>query len=377
MQVNSERLKFKILDNIDKISRKDWDVVFGEIPESYSFYRALENSDLAEFSFYYLVIYRDDEIVLIAPLFLTDFNLDIAVEGRLSKVIGSIRKVFPRFLIFKTLFCGSPFGEHGVLGIRQDFKEGYKFIPLLLDGIKNFSTEINAPLAVFKDFLKQDTLFLDVLMQKGYSRVESFPAVLLELNFSSFEEYLESLGSSTRKNLNKKLKQAQARGKIEVKVLKDIESQIDQIFKLYENTYRGGATKFERLTKKFFLQVAHDLGSHARFFLYYVDDRLAAFNLCFVYDNLLIDKFIGFDYDISNPYNLYFVSWAYNIRWCLDNSLRYYYPGQTDYEPKIRLGGKLIALYAYLRHKNMFINFLIKLLILLLKPDNFDEDIRK
>ena len=370
------KINYKILDNINKIGQEEWDAVFGGIPESYLFYKTLENSELAEFRFYYLVIKRDHEIVLIAPLFLTDFNLDIAVEGWLSKVIRSIRKVFPRFLIFKTLFCGSPFGEYGVLGIRQDFKEGLKFIPLLLDGIKNFSNKINAPLVIFKDFLKQDTLFLDALMQRGYSRVESFPNVFLELNFTSFEDYLKSLGSSTRKNLNKKLKQANIRGKIEVKVVEDIESQIDQIFKLYENTYHGGETKFERLTKKFFLQVAHDLNSHTRFFLYYVDDRLAAFNLCFVYDNLLIDKFIGFDYDISNRYNLYFVSWAHNIKWCLDNSLRYYHPGQTDYEPKVRLGGKLITLYAYLKHKNMFFNFFLKLLIALFKPDNFDEDIR-
>jgi len=371
------KINYKILDNINKIERKQWDALFGEIPESYPFYRALENSEFPEFKFYYLVVEVNNEIVLIAPLFLADFNLDIAVEGWLAKVIRSIRKVFPRFLILKTLFCGSPFGEHGVLGIKKDFKEALKLISMLSEGIRNFSAKINAPLVIFKDFLKQDTLFLNGLIPQGYSRVKSFPAVLLELKFTSFEDYLKSLGSSTRKNLNKKLKQAYGRAKIEVKIAKDVEIQIDQIFKLYENTYHGGATKFERLTKKFFLQVARDLNPHTRFFLYYVDDKLAAFNLCFVYNDLLIDKFIGFDYDISNRYNLYFVSWAYNIKWCIDNSLRYYYPGQTDYEPKIRLGGKLVALYAYLKHKNMFFNFFIKLLIPLFKPDNFDKDIRK
>ncbi|MFH1281313.1 MAG: GNAT family N-acetyltransferase, partial [Candidatus Omnitrophota bacterium] len=100
--------------------------------------------------------------------------------------------------------------------------------------------------------------------------------------------------------------------------------------------------------------------------------RLAAFNLCFLYDNLLIDKFVGFDYEISKQFNLYFVIQAYNIKWCLSNSLCYYYSGQTNYEPKIRLGGKLITLYAYLKHKNMFFNSFLKLLIPLFKPDNFD-----
>ena len=72
-------INYKILDSIDEIDKNDWDAVFGDIPESYSFYGALENSELSEFRFYYLVIELDNEIVLIAPLFSADFNLDIAV----------------------------------------------------------------------------------------------------------------------------------------------------------------------------------------------------------------------------------------------------------------------------------------------------------
>lgn len=370
-------ISYKIFDSINKIGQNSWDAVFGDIPESYAFYKVLEDSELSEFKFHYLVIYSDSEIVLIAPLFSADFNLDIAVEGWSAKLMRLIRKAFPRFLIFKTLFCGSPFGEHGILGVKQDFKDSAGLISLMLSGIKDLTSQTDASLIIFKDFLKQDALWLDILTQQGYAKVKSFPTVHLELNFSSFEDYLKSLGSSTRKNLNKKLKQAYSRGKIEVEVISDIGGRIDQIFKLYENAYCGGSTKFERLTKRFFLQVADGLAEQARFFIYYVDGKLAAFNLCFIYKDLFIDKFIGFDYDVSRHYNLYFVSWAYNIGWCIEHSLRYYHPGQTDYEPKIRLGGKLIPLFAYLKHKNAFFNFTLKLLILLLKPDNFDEDIRK
>jgi len=371
------KITYKIYDNIDKIDKADWNAVFGDIPESHPFYRALGNSELVEFVFYYLVIYRDDEIVLIAPLFSADFNLDIAVEGSLSKVIKLIRKVFARFLVIKTLFCGSTFGEYGVIGIKGDFRNDAELIPRLLAGIKDLASKIGAPLTIFKDFPQEGALLLDVLKGRGFTKVESFPSVLLDLNFSSFEEYLKSLGSSTRKSLNKKLRQAYSRGNIEVRLVQDVSGQIDQIIKLYESTYHSGSTKFERLTKKFFLQVSTDLREETRFFLYYVDGSLAAFNLCFVYKDLLIDKFIGFNYDISNRYNLYFVSWAYNIKWCIDNSLRYYHPGQTDYQPKIRMGGKIVPLYAYLKHKNTLFNMLLKLLALWLKPDNFDEDIRK
>jgi len=371
-----DKLACKIYDSIDRIAQKDWEALFGDIPESHPFYRALEKSELSGFVFYYLVIYREEEILLIAPLFSADFNLDIAVEGKLYGVIKLIRKLFPRFLVAKTLFCGSPFAECGALGTGQDFQDSLELIPLLGRQVKDLAAKLNAPLIIFKDFPEEKTAILDVLQRQGFSKAKSFPAVLVDVNFKSFEDYLKSLGSSTRKNLNKKLKQAGAAGNIKVIIAEDIGREIKQVIRLYENTYRHGTTRFEHLNEKFFLKMAEELPSQTRFFFYYCDGKLAAFNLCFVYKDLLIDKFIGFDYDICRRYNLYFVSWAHNIKWCIEKGLRYYYPGQTDYQLKLRLGGRLIPLFAYLKHRNYFLNLTLKLLIALLKPDNFDEDIR-
>lgn len=370
-------ITYRIFDNIEEIDRGDWDAVFGSVPEGYQFYRTLADSGLSEFVFYYLAIYCDNRIALIAPLFSAEFNLDIAAEGAALKIVKSVRKIFKRFLVVKTLFCGCPFSEYGLIGISNDFRGDTRLLDHLLKGIKELSLTVKSPLIIFKDFPQDSVFLLDVLKGRGFSRVESFPGVCLDLEFSSFEEYLKSLGRSTRKGLNKKLRQAYSRGNIEVKLVHDVGGQIDRIFKLYENTYHNGSTKFERLTGKFFLQISENLPEETHYFLYYVDGRLAAFNLCFRYKDLLIDKFIGFDYDISNYYNLYFVSWAHNVKWCIEQGLRYYHLGQTDYEPKIRLGGRLLPLYVYLRHGNIFFNLLLKFLVLLLKPDNFDEDIRR
>jgi hypothetical protein len=89
-----------------------------------------------------------------------------------------------------------------------------------------------------------------------------------------------------------------------------------------------------------------------------------------VYEDLMIDKFIGFDYENAFPYSLYFVSWCFNIEWCLKHSIRFYQTGQTDYEPKIKLGGSLVPLYAYFKHNHFFFNLFLKLLAIgLFKPN--------
>jgi len=368
-------VKYRIIDSISKISRSDWDSVFGNIPEGYEFYKTLEQSNLREFFFYYLILYQGGNISSITPLFVADFYLDIVLDGLIKKVIRSIRHFIPRFFVLRTLFCGSPFGENGVLGIKKDSKDALIFIEQLVKALRGFSEDKKIPFIIFKDFSREDAPLLDFLKEKGFARIDSFPSVVVELNFNSLEEYFASLRASTRKDLHRKIKKAYSKGKIKIKVVDDVEDIIDEVYNLYLNTYHAGKVKFELLTRDFFINVSKNLKPHTKYFLYYVEDKLAAFNLCFVYDDLLIDKFIGFDYEISHQYSLYFVSWCFNIEWCLKNSIRYYRVGQTDYEPKTKLGGSLVPLYAYFRHSNLFLNLAIKWLAgLLLKPNGFVKE---
>jgi predicted N-acyltransferase len=372
-----KNITYQIVDSITKIKKDDWDLLFGDMPEGYSFFKTLEESKLEDCCFYYIILSKTDVCLLIAPLFVTDFNLDIAAEGPIKKLILGVRKFLPRFFILRTLFLGSPFGEKGALGIKKDVPDKNALINELVKILHEFCEAKHIPFIIFKDFLTSEPPPLDSLTLRGFFKAQSFPSVVTELNFSSFDEYLKSLGHSTRKNLRKKIKQAHSSPGISIKIVDRVDDIVNDVYRLYENTYRSGSTKFERLTKEYFLSVGKNLGPHAKFFLYYCNAKLCAFNLCFVYEDLFIDKFIGFDYDISHQYNLYYLSWCFNIEWCLKNSIRFYQTGQTDYYSKIRLGGRLVPLYAYLKHRNPILNSLFKFLAKFLGPESFDANIEK
>jgi predicted N-acyltransferase len=358
----TDDINYRIVDSISKIKKQEWDELFGNIPEGYNFYKTLEESGLNEFSFYYMLICRDRTLLLIAPFFLTDFPVDTIVDESVGSKIRFIRRALPKFCIFKTLFCGSPFGENGIIGINSELKDKTDIIQQLIQGLDRFSREKNVSLIIFKDFMEEQARLLDCLNERGYFKADSFPSVIIDLNFGSLDEYIESLSYSTRKSLRRKLKKAYSKSDITTKVAGSIEDIIDDIYRLYENTYNAGKTKFEKLTKDFFIKISDNSGSKCKYFLYYVNGRLAAFNLCFVHEDTLIDKFIGFDYDIAHEHSLYFVSWCYNVEWCLQNSIKFYQVGQTDYYPKKQLGGKLINLYAFAKHTNILVNHLLKVL---------------
>ena len=364
-----DTIRHKVLSSIDMIGKSEWDAIFGDVAEGYNFYKTLENSNLEQFRFFYVTLHRNKETLLIAPLFTAELNFDIVMDGLLADMVRGIRKFIPRFFIKNTLFCGSPFGENGVIGIKENLAGNEKeiLISRLTETMERLCKKKNIDFMVFKDFLDRDTGTLDPLKKMRFFKLESLPSIIIDLDFGSMDNYFKLLGHSTRKDLKRKLKKAQAAGNIRIDAADNVAGALDRIYELYLNTYNAGEVKFEKLTKDFFVQISRNFGPHAKFFLYYVDGRLAAFNLCFIRNGLFIDKFIGFDYALSCEHNLYFISWYHNIEWCVNNSMIRYQAGQTDYEPKINLGGERMPLYAYARHGNVFANFLLAALVKLLR----------
>jgi predicted N-acyltransferase len=370
-------LSCKILDSISAISPQDWRQLFGNTAEGYDFFQSLESSSLREFSFYYALVYQQERLILIAPLFVSDFNLDIAADnGLLKNFILGLRKIFPRFMTVKTLFCGSPFGENGSIGILPEAESKNAAVLELVKAMDNFCAQKRIPLIMFKDFLDADKTLFQPLLHQGFFEEGSFPNVIISLAFKSVEEYFQSLGYHTRKDLRRKIKKATSVGGLEVKIVDSVENIIDDIYRLYLNTYNAGNVKFEKLTKEFFINVARFMQPKTKFFLYYSEGKLVAFNLCFVHKDTLIDKFIGFDYGLAHKYNLYFFSWYYNVEWCLKNSISFYQVGQTDYYQKLKLGGRVIPLYVYLRHLNPAANLALRILARLIKSVDFGTAIK-
>jgi hypothetical protein len=96
----------------------------------------------------------------------------------------------------------------------------------------------------------------------------------------------------------------------------------------------------------------------------------------FIKGETAIDKFIGFDKELSHKYHLYYVTFVNNIEYCIKNGLRFYQMGITDYKPKIRLGAKLVPLYIYVKLLNPFLNIFSKIIARFVEPARFDPGLK-
>jgi uncharacterized protein len=75
--------------------------------ETYNYHLAFELSQIAGFKTGYISVFKADKLVLIAPVFVTDYALDTTVQGVLKFFTTGIRHLFPRLLSLRILCVGS------------------------------------------------------------------------------------------------------------------------------------------------------------------------------------------------------------------------------------------------------------------------------
>jgi hypothetical protein len=238
------------------------------------------------------------------------------------------------------------------------------------------AAQFKAPMRVWKDIpAEYDRELATFVKSEKLFRLVSYPGTMVKLPGNSKAAYLESLKASRRNKLKNKLKLA-ADIPVDVTVIQRPDAPtIDEIFELFWNTYEKGATKFERLNRKFFELISGN--SHAYFVVIRIraTGEMVAFALCFALGDHVINKFIGIDYNRPKNWFLYFRLWEAVVDWAYSMGADSIQSGQTVYAPKIELGHDMIPLTNYCTHRNKWMNWVFATAAKLVNWDTLDGDL--
>ena len=130
----------------------------------------------------------------------------------------------------------------------------------------------------------------------------------------------------------------------------------------YYETKSRSDLQFGELTEDFFKGILKYMSNKAIFSIYSADGKIIGFNLSLYNQNKLIDKFLCTKNDTGRKYNLYFISWIEQIKYCINNNIKIYQTGQAAYETKLSLGSKLLPNYIYFKHQTSWIYKILKLI---------------
>jgi hypothetical protein len=355
-----------------------WRVTFATGHKNLEYYQLIEETLGIGFTYRYLVLFDlDERAIALQPLILVDQDLATSINGRIGRTIKFVRSRVPRFMQARMLMAGCLVGE-GKLGLISDVDPNFAS-ELLARALRLFARAEDVSMIAIKDFPVRLRKELDPLTRGGYTRIDGFPSLYLDLDFASVEDYMrQRLTRVTRKGLRRKLKKTAAVvPPIRLEVLTDCSGVIDEIYPLYLNVVQRSEVKFEVFTKEYFLEAGRRMPGRFRYFIWRRAGKAVAFCFCTIWDNTIYDNDIGLDYNAAYDLNLYYLTFHDILDWALKHRLQVYETAPFNYDAKLHLRLQLIPLDLYVRHTNPLLNLMLKFIAPLFAPARSDQALRK
>ena len=361
--------------SIEAFGRDEWNALFPGELEDWNYYRAVEHSALDGFSWLYFAVRDEGGLRAAVPAFVVDYPLGTTITGPLKRVADALTSALPSLLCPRMLSLGSPVTEICHLGFAAgcDAAQQAELLGALLDKVEEYTKQHHIQMIAIKDAsAAQDALWSAAARAHGLRRQPGLPTAVLDVRFAGIDGYLASLGAGTRKDMRRKLKAA---AQLRVEWRRDIAGIEADVMRLYVATYERAELAFEKLTLAYFRDVLRECGERASCVTYWLGDGLAAFNLVLHDGERLVDKFLGMDYALARDYNLYFVTWFENVRYCIARGLPLYQSGQGLHREKLRLGSRLSVNWLWYRHRNRVLDATFATLEKLARLDRHDADL--
>ena len=368
------RVTLRAVDSITAFAPEDWDRCFPGELETWGYYRATEEAGLEGFTFRYYGLEEDGKLLAAVPGFRMTYRLDTTVKpGRIKSLLERLTRWLPGVMILRMAALGSPVAECCHLGFAPEVPEARRpaLLACLRAAFEQDAAEAGYSFLVIKDAPEAEPLWRQE-MAGAYGHMGSQPTAWLPIEGPDLDSYLKCLSKATRKNVRRKLKNRQD---VRVEFRQDISDILPLVSGLYQQLLERSGLQFETLPPPWFALVSRHMGERAGYFLYWVGDELAGFNLVLQDGSRLLDKFVGFD-DILGPrHNLYVLSWIVNVEHCLETGLSLYQSGQDEYATKRRLGCRFATNDIWFRHARPIPHLLLRLASRILRFDRHDPDL--
>ena len=367
-----------VANRVPEADAATWAAGLSHLANDHRYYEATHESLGGQFEHYYLLLKdHTGKTRAIQPFLIVKQDLVTGLPRAFKRGMEKIRQRFPSTLMLRMLMVGCSAGE-GHLARDESTGSIEWTAHALGEALQPVARALKAAMIVMKDLPKTYRKSLRPLRRAGYARVPSMPGSRLDLNFKSFDDYLQTkLSHKTRKNLRSKFRKAAAGAAITMEVVSDVEPHIDELYPLYRQVVERSQYKFEELTKSYFVQISRRMSERALFFIWRQNGKAVAFSSCAGHEGVLRDHYIGLDYTVALENHLYFVTFRDIVTWAIENKYHTYYSAPLNYEPKYHLRHDLVPLDLYVRTSWDWINPLFRAIVPYLEPTRYDPMIRK
>src|SRR5271156_5667946 len=202
-----------VANRVPEADAETWAAGLRHQANDHRYYELTHDALGHQFEHYYLLLQdHSGKTRAIQPFLVVNQDLVTGMPRAVRRVVDRIRRRFPSALVLRMLMVGCSAGEGHLVRDRSTGSVEW-VAQALSEALQPIARKFQVAMIVFKDFPKGYRKSLRPMKRAGYARVPSMPGSRLDINFKSFDEYLQTrLSHKTRKNLRSKFRKAAAAG---------------------------------------------------------------------------------------------------------------------------------------------------------------------
>jgi len=362
-------MRVEIYESIEQLDEAQWDAVAGScgLICRHRYLRAVERAGINDSRYFYPVLYDGNRMKAHACAYYISTELDTFAQGIGKRLVDWIRRVWPSFLLLRSLECGTPVALGSTISFA-DVRPADEALRLLVESLQRLAREQRVPVLLFRDFYDAQLPQCALLHEMGYHRIPNLPGAHLAVRWRTFGAYLDSMRSHYKQKIVKRMRRFAASG-LSVDVEHGFARHAARLAALWRNVY-DRATEYRReiLTARFFEEIDRELGDKSSIVLARYGRTIVGFTLLLDDEDKLVPLYSGLDYSYNERSALYFNLLYRAVEVGIVLGKRVVDLGITTLVPKKDLGAESIPIHMYIKGLNPLVDTVVPALWRLMTP---------
>lgn len=271
-------------------------------------------------------------------------TIDDMIFGRLVAAARRLRWSFlPAFV------CGPAFGYGWHIGVDPalDPEAATTARRRMLDALEEEAATRRLRLS-FTEVLDEERELQTLLRDRRYLRSRNVPVAALDLRWASFDDYLESLPSKSRREFRRQITRNRNAGVV-VEPVESVAGLEDRLSALVDlNARKHNAFSFG-LGPGFFAELRRAFGSNVRIFVARKSARVVGVCVMLVQDRVAFPIVVGVEPASGSDYTYFHIAYNVPVAEAIASGVQRMYYGRGMYDLKVRRGCVLIDAWIYAR----------------------------
>lgn len=308
-----------------------------------------------------------------AGVCLCTVRLDVMMEAprALRRVVDAVRKLWPSFLKWNVVLTGLPVTVEQQKLCLLPSADRSETVRQLAHAAEEFARRTRAAIISYGDFLSDDQSWTDAFLQHGYHRGGSHPSHYLDLKQPSFAEYLASMRSNYRTDVQHDINLLDQE-RVRIEVLDDDAKQAEPItaefYEFYLQLLQRVDFQLVTLPREFFNAYIARFGNCLDVMRAYVDGKPAGFAISGHNRGMYQLMKTAVDESLSRRFAIYANLCLLEIGTSLSRGVGHISLGTTADEFKLRLGSRPRGRILYVKARGL-LALPFRLLAKVLVPD--------